>query len=257
MSLFVTDLTDNHPDRGLSLSWRTFQAFLGIVIVAFALPAHAATNLREQDIVEFVRNEAVVRLQVPKRDVEVEWQDMRLDSLVPTIPAGRVSLQVPQTARLGGRGSVPVLISVNGQKYRTIFPRMDVRVFQTVLVSKTRIARGSFPSEREVGLARQALGPMTQAPLTAIDQVIGSESTREIPPGTVLTAMMFRLPPLVKAGDEVSVVLISGGLTILTKGQARSPGAKGQLVKVVNLETKQEFVARVVGPGRVEIRMEE
>lgn len=257
MSRFVTGLTDDRPDRGLSLTWRTFQAFLGIVIVAFALPAQAAANLREQDIVEFVRNEAVVRLQVPKRDVEVEWQDMKLDSLVPTLPDGRVSLQMAQTARLGGRGSVPVLILVNGQKYRTIFPRLEVRIYQTVLVSKAAIGRGSYPSEREVGLARQPIGPMTQSPLTGIDQVIGSEATRDIPPGTVLTAMMFRLPPLVKAGDEVSVVLVSGGLTIITKGQARSAGAKGQLVKIVNLESKQEYVARVVGPNRVEIRMEE
>ncbi len=257
MFLSVTDLTDDHPDRGLSLTWRIFQAFLGIVIMAFALPAHAAANLREQDIVDLVRSEAVVRLQVPKKDVEVEWQDMKLSSLVPTLPEGRVSLQIAQTARLGGRGSVPVLILVNGQKYRTIFPRLEVRVYQTVLVSKTHIARGTYPSEREVGLARQALGPMAQSPLNGIEQIVGSEATREIPPGTVLTAMMFRIPPLVKAGDEVSVVLVSGGLTILTKGQARSGGAKGQLVKVVNLESKQEYVARVVGPNRVEIRMED
>lgn len=246
------------------MTWRIFQAFLGIVIVAFALPAQAAAlqpshppALREQDIVELVRNEAVVRLQVPKRDVEVEWQDMKLDSLVPTLPEGRVTLQIAQTARLGGRGSVPVLISVNGQKYRTIFPRMDVKVYQTVLVAKTHIARGVYPSEREVGLARQALGPMTQAPLTGIEQVIGAEATRDIQPGTVLSAMMFRIPPMVKAGDEVSVVLISGGLTLITKGQARSAGAKGQLVKVANPETKAEFVARVIGPNKVEIRMEE
>ena len=225
--------------------------------MAFALPAQAAANLREQDIVELVRSEAVVRLQVPKRDVEVEWQDMKLDSLVPTLPAGRVTLQLAQTARLGGRGSVPVQILVNGQKYRTIFPRLEVRVFQTVLVSKMRIGRGTLASEREVGLARQALSPMTQSPLTGIDQVIGSEATRDIPPGAVLTAMMFRLPPLVKAGDQVSVILVSGGLTLITKGQARSGGAKGQLIKVVNLESKQEFVARVIGPNRVEIRMED
>jgi flagella basal body P-ring formation protein FlgA len=227
------------------------------VIVAFALPASAAANLREQDIVELVKNEAVTRLQVSKRDVEVEWQDMKLDSLVPSLPDGRVTLQIAQTARLGGRGSVPVQILVNGQKYRTIFPRMDVRVFETVLVAKTRIARGSFPSEREVALSRQALTPMIRSPLTGVEQVIGAEATRDIQPGTVLQAPMFRIPPLVKAGDEVSVVLVSGGLTLITKGQARSAGAKGQLVKVLNLESRQEFVARVTGPNRVEIRMEE
>lgn len=227
------------------------------MIVAFALPAQAAANLREQDIVEFVRNEAVVRLQVSKRDVEVEWQDMKLDSLVPTLPEGRVTFQMAQTARLGGRGSVPVLIMVNGQKYRTIFPRLEVKVYQTVLVSKTAIGRGTYPSEREVGLARQPMGPMNQAPLTGLEQVLGAEATRDIPPGTVLSAMMFRIPPVVKAGDEVSVILVSGGLTLITKGQARSAGAKGQLIKVVNLETKTEFVARVTGPNRVEVRMEE
>lgn len=250
-------LTDDIPDRGLSLTWRTFLAFLGIVIVVFALPAQAAANLREQDIVEAVRAAAVARLQVPRRDVEVDWQDMSVDSLVPTLPPGQVTLQIAPTARLAGRTNVPIQLLVNGQKFRTIFPRLDIRVFQNILVSRMKIGRGSFPGEREVTLTRQALTQMVQSPLTAIDQIIGSEAVRDIPSGTVLTAMMFRLPPLVKVGDEVSVVLTSGGLTIITKGQARSQGAKGQLVKVLNPESRQEFMARVIGPNRVELRLED
>jgi flagella basal body P-ring formation protein FlgA len=230
---------------------------LGIVIVASAaLPSYAAA-LREQEIIDLVTNEAVKRLQVPRRDVEVEWQDMSASSLIPALPDGQVTLEVPPTAHLGGKGSVPVQVSVNGRKFRTIFPRLEIKVFQQVAVSKNRISRGAIANGGDVLMQRTAVSKMNQAPLTSLVTVLGAEATRDIPPGTVLTASMFRLPVVIKAGDMVNIVLTSGDLTIVYTGQARTAGAMGQLVKVVNLESKREFTARVTGPNRVEIKLED
>lgn len=233
-----------------------FRALVGIVILAVTLPVDAAV-LREQEILDLVRNEVVLRLQVPKRDVEVEWQDMQLSSLLPAIPEGQLTMSIAQTTRLGGRGNVPVLLSIDGKKFRTIFPRLDVRIFQAVLVAKNRIGRGSPANESDVMVQRQPVSGFNIVPLTKFNDVLGSESTRDIAPGTVLTAQMFKIPPMIKAGDEVNIILYSGGLTIITSGVARSTGGRGQMIKVLNRESKVEIVGRVVGPNRVEIRLEE
>ncbi|MDB5096728.1 MAG: flagellar biosynthesis protein FlgA [Cyanobacteria bacterium RYN_339] len=234
-----------------------FQVVLGIVLVAIAaLPSYAAA-LREQEIMDLVTNEVVKRLQVPRRDVVVEWQDMSASSLVPALPDGAVTLEVSPTAHLGGKGSVPVQVSVNGRKFRTIFPRMEIKVFQQVAVAKNRITRGSVANGGDVTMQRTAVSGMNQAPLTSIVTVLGAEATRDIPPGTILTAQMFRLPNVIKAGEMVSIVLTSGDLTIVSNGQARTAGAMGQLIKVINLQSKREFTARVVGPNRVEVKLED
>ncbi|MEB3197113.1 MAG: flagellar basal body P-ring formation chaperone FlgA [Candidatus Sericytochromatia bacterium] len=227
--------------------------------LVFLVPqaAWALPGLREQDVLDLVRNEACARLQIPRRDVDVAWKDMALDSLVTALPPGRVSLQLGPVTRLGGARNLPVQVLVNGQKYRTIFPRLDVQITQDVLVTVNRIPRGSVPQSSDFELVRQPVAHMAQPALTSWSQVVGNETTRDILPGTVLTSGMFRQAPLVKAGDEVTVVVQSGGLSILSRGIARSAGGSGNLVKIVHPDTKHEFVARVTAPGKVEVRLEE
>ncbi|MEB3221500.1 MAG: flagellar basal body P-ring formation chaperone FlgA [Candidatus Sericytochromatia bacterium] len=231
--------------------------FLVALLLLWPTAAWAGPSLREQEVLDAVRAAAVARLQVPSRDVHVTWRDMAVENLVPALPGGRVSLRVAPTASLAGAGNVPVQVLVDGQRWRTIFPRLEVQVVQPVLVSRVRIGRGSQAQASDVEAVRQPLAGHAQPPLTHLEQVLGNEATRDIAPGTVLTAGMFRVTPLVRPGEDVAVSVVDGGLTVLARGQARSAGGNGQLVKVVNPETRHEFTARVVGPGKVEVRLEE
>lgn len=230
---------------------------LTTLFLAAAPAAHAAPQLRESDVIEAVRHEAMKRLQISKGDIDVAWRDMSLNNLVPALPAGKVSIRVSENASLGGTASVPVQVLVNGQKFRTIFPRLNIQVMRNVLVSRRRIARGSIPQAEDFEWSRRALNHPNQSPLTELAQVIGNECTQDIYPGTLLTARMFKVPNLIKMGEDVSVTVKAGGLTVISRGQARSAGGIGQLVKIVNLESKHEFMARVTGPNKVELRLEE
>lgn len=224
--------------------------------MAFALPSQAAT-LREQEIIDLVTNAVVARQQVQRRDVQVVWQDMDANVLVPALPPGHVTLEVPPAAHLGGRSSVPIQIIIDGRKFRTIFPRLDVQIFQTVLIATDRIPRGTLADRSMVSVERRSVTNVFQPPITKVDSILGAESTRDIPAGTILTAQMFRLPTIIKSGDPVTITLTSGGLTVIYTGEARSAGAMGQLIKVVNLDSKKEFAARVTGPNQVEVKLED
>jgi flagella basal body P-ring formation protein FlgA len=150
------------------------------------------------------------------------------------------------------------VISVDGKKYRTIFPRVDIKVMQKVLVARGRIARGAPVGPDDVEVRRQALSASTlDTPLRSADELAGAEAVRELAPGTVLTSGMFRIPPIVKMGAVVSVTVVSGDITLIAEGEARSNGAMGQTIRVMNLESKKEFTARVVGPDRVEVKLED
>lgn len=252
---YVTSLTDGAGKQGVSLLKLLFTFFMGIVITALGLPAEAAT-LREQQVLDLVVAQAALKHQVPRNEVVVEWQDRSIESMVPALPDGAVTLEIADSARLAGRGNVPVQILVNGRKFRTIFPRVDIKVYQKVLIAKRRLGRGETVSAADVSLERQAVSHTLGAPLTSLGALLGAEATREIPQGTALSAGMFKIPPVVKSGRMVSVVLTLKDLTIITQAEAKSDGAVGQIVKVLNLESKREFTARVTGPDRVEIKME-
>lgn len=232
---------------------------MGIVLVACALPAWAASfSVREQQVLDLIVQKVMARHQVPKTDVEVEWLDTKLAAMVTAVPEGTVTLEIADTARLAGRGNVPVTIFVAGKKFRTIFPKVDVKVYQNVLVAAAPITRGAQPDAREVEQERKAVGGVVgQPPLTSLSTLAGAVAVRDIPAGTVLTAQMFKIPPVVKMGAVVTVTLIQGDMTLITSAQARSNGSVGQVIKVMNLESKREFTARVIGPDRVEVKLEE
>jgi flagella basal body P-ring formation protein FlgA len=52
---------------------------------------------------------------------------------------------------------------------------------------------------------------------------------------------------LVKRGEEISVVARGGGIQVRTFARARQDGARGELIPVESLETREQYDAVVVG----------
>jgi flagella basal body P-ring formation protein FlgA len=226
--------------------------------LACALPAWAADfTAREQQVLDLVVRKLMQRHQIPKTDVEVSWADRPLRTMVSAVPEGAITLEVADNARLVGRSNVPVSIFVAGKKFRTIFPKVDIKVYQQVLIAQAPIARGEQPNAKDLELERKPVADTGTPPLTSLNTLAGAVAVRDIPAGTVLTAQMFKIPPVVKMGSVVTVTLIAGDITMITSAQARSNGAVGQIIKVMNLDSKREFTARVVGPDRVEVKLED
>jgi flagella basal body P-ring formation protein FlgA len=53
---------------------------------------------------------------------------------------------------------------------------------------------------------------------------------------------------LVKRGEVITISSQAGGIRVRTTARAREDGARGDLVQVESLETRERFEVRVVGP---------
>ena len=82
-------------------------------------------------------------------------------------------------------------------------------------------------------------------------QLIGSEARRALPPGRVLSERDLQAPRLVARGRTVQLVYRRPGLELQALGIAQADGALGELVRVVNLDSRQQLDGVVVGPDRV------
>jgi flagella basal body P-ring formation protein FlgA len=236
-------------------------ATLGLLLGVWALvlmPATAAP-LRERDVVEYVAEQAALRYQAKRSDVKVTWEGPRLATLAGgTIEASEVTLHLDKETRLGGKSAVPLQLLKDGKRLRTLFPRLEVQVLREVMVVVNPVARGGTVSEGDVELTKRALHTIPGTPILGGPEVLrGAVAKRYVSKGSVLVEGAFDLPPVVRSGSMVAVKLVSGGLTIIASGQAVSDGAMGQLVRVMNLDTRKDFVARVVGENRVEVHLEE
>jgi len=126
---------------------------------------------------------------------------------------------------------------------KRIVAAADLKTGQAIDASQLRIeAREEFP------------GPTTTATAGSIEDFVGSLARRPIRAGTVVERQWLEAPRLVQRGEMVKVEVINGGARLETEGIADSSGALGDVIFVLNPESKRRFRARVESQGRVSVK---
>lgn len=90
---------------------------------------------------------------------------------------------------------------------------------------------------------------------TAADALHG-RALRDLPAGACLTAQAFAPTPAVRAGADVDAVMRSGGIEVRAALVAVDSGEPGDVVRVINPQSRKTFRARVVSRDVVEISHE-
>jgi flagella basal body P-ring formation protein FlgA len=119
-----------------------------------------------------------------------------------------------------------------------------------VVVAVQPIARGALITAADVELQTIESVPSAtsrRAPVTSLAQLIGMEARQPISVGDVVFTDRVQSPVLVKRGEVITVVSQGGGIRVSTTARARQDGARGELVQVESLETRERFDARVIG----------
>jgi flagella basal body P-ring formation protein FlgA len=87
-----------------------------------------------------------------------------------------------------------------------------------------------------VGKAEQAVGLAARAPMQ---------------PGRPLRVADLMKPELVQRNETVTLVYEVPGITLTVRGKAAEGGAEGDVISVLNEQSKRTVQGVVVGPGRV------
>ena len=87
-----------------------------------------------------------------------------------------------------------------------------------------------------------------------ISELVGLETRRAIYAGRPVAPADLGPPTLVRRNDVVVMLYADGGLGIRTEGRALDSGGAGEVVRVMNLSSRQPVRAVVTGVNRVEVR---
>ena len=83
--------------------------------------------------------------------------------------------------------------------------------------------------------------------------VVGARARRDIVAGELLTNALVTVPPAVRSGDEVQVMVTVGSVQVSGVGRASGSGQIGDLVRVTTSSSRKSLSARITGRGTVEI----
>jgi flagellar basal body P-ring formation protein FlgA len=124
--------------------------------------------------------------------------------------------------------------------------------FEAVVLTH-EIAQGQVLKASDLAIERRPKSSSSSTTLTTIAQAEGLAGKHALRAGQVIRQADVAKPELVGRGDTVSIVFQVPGILLSIVGKASEPGALGDVINVVNLQSKHTIQAIVIGPGRVSV----
>ena len=87
------------------------------------------------------------------------------------------------------------------------------------------------------------------------EQVLGRILAKSVGPQEILTTRHLSNQPIIKRGDNVTVVLDQDGLEISTKGVAQEQGYAGKFIRLLNPKSKKEIQGLVLDAKTVKVTL--
>jgi flagella basal body P-ring formation protein FlgA len=216
-----------------------------VVSVGLSRPAHARTDMPALvSASEAVRRSIAARIGRPDADIAV----LSID-----VPRGSVALFRDAQPDPGARLGKPMRFMLRPASGRTVLAVVTATVIIEQAVLGRDIARGEAITADDIVRARGAITGVTLRHIPSAADLAGSRARRHLPSGTIVLPTQVVMRRAVEPGDTVTVVAVSGVVEVTAQLSAADGGDVGDLVRVVNRDTRRDLRARVIERGRVEV----
>jgi len=131
--------------------------------------------------------------------------------------------------------------------------RVRVEIQGFVVLARTGLRRHQEIGEKDVHLIKKNLNLLPPDVLTDLKEAVGKRLTLSVNGQEVLRNSMVEIPPLVRKGDRVLLIIDHSYFRITTFGEVKEDGRRGDWVKLVNISSKKEVHGRVVDAHTVQV----
>jgi flagella basal body P-ring formation protein FlgA len=187
------------------------------------------------------------------------WQDVQLDEIAIAepivLPVGKVDVEFQRPARtdMARPFYLNVDFRVDGQLVKRSYLRTSLTIFDSVAVA----GRDFTPSDKilveDLRWERRPLRSTLQTPVREASFFESRKPRSNIAVGESLFEAMFVAVPLIRRGDNVTVVFDDGKIRVATQAQSLGPGSKGDHIRVMNISSRVELMAEVVDESTVRV----
>lgn len=115
------------------------------------------------------------------------------------------------------------------------------------------IAMGAVLGVEDLLLVTAEATGVLMEPLPAIQALVGTRAVRALAAREVVTARVARIPPAVRSGDRVVIRATLGGVEITGVATAQQTGGIGDVIRLVNQDSRRALRGRITGKGEVEV----
>tara|TARA_B100001750_G_C15511590_1_gene604072 strand:+ start:2056 stop:3012 length:957 start_codon:yes stop_codon:yes gene_type:complete len=117
----------------------------------------------------------------------------------------------------------------------------------TIPVLKTPLARGDVITKNMVGTTSIREDYVTDDMIVQAEDLIGMTPRRVVRANAAITLSDLDKPMMVKRGDLVTMELKNGPIAITAIAKAMENGTKGDIIRLMNVDSKRSLEAQVTG----------
>jgi flagellar basal body P-ring formation protein FlgA len=142
--------------------------------------------------------------------------------------------------------------SVAARRASLHFTGALTETFETAVPTR-EIPQGQVIQASDLAIERRPKSGFTPTTLTTIEQAAGLSAKHALREGQIIRQTDVAKPELVARNDTVTIVFRVPGILLTIIGKASEPGALGDVISVVNVQSKRTIQATVIGPDRVSV----
>jgi flagella basal body P-ring formation protein FlgA len=121
------------------------------------------------------------------------------------------------------------------------------------VVPNRTIGRGEIVRAADVMVERRPRAEVTADVPSSTAEVVGRAARQPLRVGRPVNRTDLVKPEMVKRDDTVNIIYQVPGMVLASRGKALEAGAEGDLINVLNPQSKRTVQGVVTGPGRVDI----
>ena len=145
---------------------------------------------------------------------------------------------------------IPVKIIKPDKSIVQTYITVRLKLFKNIYVTKNEIDPGQSISENNIALKLMNVTDLRGTPVESPEEFNGWRSKVKIQPGSVLIKEFLEQVPVIKKGDYVTAIVVSGNVKVSTAAEARQDGVLGGIIYVVTKDKKQ-FKAKILDSNNV------
>ncbi len=211
----------------------------------------ASQTIGADQIVATLREAIEKERTAQEGSFEIEMTNRDLSLTVPADRPATVALESLHTDPKSGQFSA-VLAAPAGDPHAV---RINVagRIYRLIEVPtlNRRIAPGDIIGRNDINWINLRADQVSRNVITDAARLIGATPTRTAVAGKMLVNGEVRAPRIVTKGTLVTMILQTPHMVLTSKGRALEDGAKGDVVRVMNTQSKTIIEGEVTSSGMV------
>jgi len=173
------------------------------------------------------------------------------------VPVGGLELQgeISSSSFDSSRLTILIKIYINENLYRTLSIPLKIKIFKEVVVATRNLHTDHTFTREDLKKEKILINVNKQGEewLCDLQEVLGKRLLRNISAGTPLKKEILGSPLLVERGSLVTLFIEGRNIRIQAQGKALEKGGKGDIIEVLNIDSKKRLEGIIVDVNSVRI----